>query len=229
MSETTSNVEMAHKVSENGDRTVQHGSRFFRVMEILEAFALAFVAVATAWSGYQSALWSGRQAELYGESSKLRIGADTEASLAGQQRLYDVITIHEWIRAKLSGNDKLARLFEARFREEFRVAFDAWMKLDPLNTPGSPPGPTFMPEYKNKLADQAASKNEEASALFEEGTQARNKADAYVRITVYLATVLLLTAIGQRFHFRIVRLCTLVLAVVLLTIALYFALTLPKM
>ena len=86
-----------------------------------------------------------------------------------------------------------------------------------------------MPEYKIKLAEQADSKNEQASALFEEGTHARHKADAYVRITVWLATVLLLTAIGQRFHFRIVRLCTLVLAVVLLTIALYFVLTLPHM
>jgi len=139
MSETTSNVEMAHKISENEDRTVPHGPRFFRVIEIIEAFALAVVAVATAWSGYQSALWSGVQAELYGESSKLRISADTDASLAGQQRLYDIITIHEWIRAKLSGNDKLARLFEARFRDEFGVAFNAWMKLDPLNTPGAPP------------------------------------------------------------------------------------------
>ena len=229
MSEATSNVEMAHKISEDEDRTVQHGSRFFRVIEIMEAFALAFVAVATAWSGYQSALWSGRQAELYGESSKLRVGADADATLAGQQRLYDVITVHEWLRAKLSGNNKLARLFEARFRDEFQVAFNAWMKLDPLNKPGSPPGPTFMPEYKIKLADQADSKNEQASALFEEGTQARHKADAYVRITVYLATVLLLTAIGQRFHFRIVRLFTLGLAVVLLTIALYFMLTLPHM
>ena len=229
MPETTSNIETAHKISENEIRTVEHGLRLFRLIEIIEGVALAIVAVATAWSGYQAAAWGGRQTELYGESARLRISADSDASLAGQQRLYDVMTMNEWIRARSSGDLKLARLFEARFRDEFRVAFDAWVKLDPLSTPGSPPGPTFMPEYKLKLADQAVSKNEQASALFEEGTRSRHRADAYVRITVYLATVLLLTAIGQRFHFRAVRLCTLGVAIAMLAISIYFVLKLPHM
>jgi hypothetical protein len=228
MPETTSNVEMAHKISEDGNRTTRHGSRFYEVVEIIEAVVLAVVAVATAWSGYQSALWNGRQAEFYGKSSKLRITADTDATLAGQERLYDGMMFNAWIQAKSSGNDKLARLFEARFRDEFRVAFDAWMKLDPLNKPGAPAAPVFMPEYHRKLADQAASRNEQALALFDKGTRARDRADAYVRITVYLATVLLITAIGQRFHFRGVRVGTLAVATVLLAIGLYFMFTLPK-
>jgi hypothetical protein len=63
------------------------------------------------------------------------------------------MTFNSWIQARSSGNDKLARLFEARFHDEFRVAFDAWMRLDPLNTQGAPPSPMLMPEYKRKLAD----------------------------------------------------------------------------
>lgn len=228
MAETASNVEMAHRISENGNLTARHGSWFYEVIEIIEAFVLAVVAVATAWSGYQSALWSSRQSEFYGESSKFRFSADTDATLAGQQRLYDVITFNEWVRARSSGNDKLARLFQARFRDEFRVAFDAWMKLDPLNTPGTPPGPTFMPEYKLKVADQAASQNKQASAMFDRGTRARNRADAYVRITVYLATVLLLTALGQRFRFRVVRFSILAVAIGMLAIAIYLMFTLPQ-
>jgi hypothetical protein len=38
---------------------------------------------------------------------------------------------------------------------------------------------------------------EQAATLFDQGTQARRLADAYVRLTVTLATVLLLTAIGH--------------------------------
>jgi hypothetical protein len=228
MSETTSNVEMAYKISENGNREARHGSRVSEAIEIIEAVVLAVVAVATAWSGYQSALWNGQQVEFYGESSKLRITADADATLAGQQRLHDSMMFNAWIQARSSENDKLTRLFEARFRDEFRVAFDAWMKLDPLNTPRGPPSPIFMPEYKNKLADQATSQNEQAIAMFDKGTRARHRADAYVRITVYLATVLLVTAIGQRFHFRVVRVGTLAAAIVLLAIGLYFVFTLPK-
>jgi hypothetical protein len=226
--EATSNVEMAHKIAENDNRPKRSGSRFYETIEIMEAFVLAIVAVATAWSGYQSALWDGRQSELYGQASKLRIIADTAATLAGQHRLYDAMTFNEWIRWRLSGNDKLARFYETRFRDEFRVAFDVWMKLNPLNTPGSPSDPFSMPEYKIKLADQAASQNEQASALYDKGTRARFRGDAYVRITVYLATVLLLTAIGQRFRFRVVRVGTLAAAAALLAIALYLVLTLPK-
>jgi hypothetical protein len=64
--------------------------------------------------------------------------------------------------------------------------------------------------------------------MFDKGIRARNRGDAYVRITVYLATVLLITAIGQRFHFRGVRVGTLAAATVLLATALYFVFTLPK-
>jgi hypothetical protein len=227
--EATSNVEMAEKIHHSGHPRSSPESRFHEVIEIVEAVVLAIVAVATAWSGYQASLWDGRQSELYGESSKLRITADADATMAGQQTLYDTTTFNSWIQATSSSNEKLAGLFEARFRPEYRVAFDAWMKLDPLNSPGAPPGPIFMPEYKSTLADTAKNLNEEASATFDQGTAARQRGDDYVRITVFLATVLLLTAIGQRFRFRAVRMGTLVVALALLGVGVYSILTLPRL
>lgn len=228
MAETGSNIEMAYKISEGGKGTPRHGTWFYDLLEIVEALVLATVAVATAWSGYQSALWSSLRSVQYGESSKLRVAAEADTALAADQRLHDALTFNEWIRARSSGNLKLARLFEDRFRDEFRVAYDAWMKLDPLNRPGGPPSPTFMPEYKNKLAAQAASKNGQASAMFDKGTRAQHRADGYVRITVYLATVLLLTALGQRFRFRVVRFCILIIAIGLLAFAVHLIFTLPN-
>jgi hypothetical protein len=71
---------MADRISESNNHTARHGSRFYEFIEIIEAVALAVIAVATAWSGYQSALWSSRQSEFYGESSKLRVSADTDAT-----------------------------------------------------------------------------------------------------------------------------------------------------
>jgi hypothetical protein len=52
--------------------------------EIVEAFLLAVVAIATAWGGYQAARWDGRQAELYGRSSTIRKEADQALTLGGQ-------------------------------------------------------------------------------------------------------------------------------------------------
>ena len=86
MGETGSNVEMAYKISEGGNHTAPHGSSFHDVLEIIEALVLAAVAVATAWSGYQSALWSSLRSVHYGESSKLRVAADVDATLAADSR-----------------------------------------------------------------------------------------------------------------------------------------------
>ena len=40
------------------------------ILEIAEAAVLALVAIVTAWSGYQAALWTGHRAELYGPVRK---------------------------------------------------------------------------------------------------------------------------------------------------------------
>jgi hypothetical protein len=49
-----------------------------------------------------------------------------------------------------------------------------------------------------------------------------------VRITVLLATVLLITAIGQRFRFKTVRIAFMILAFLLLCLPLWQLLVLPR-
>ena len=225
MGEVTSNIEMANKIAERNHQT----TRSHEILEILEAIILAVVAVATAWAGYQAALWDGQQARLYGESSKLRITSDQLATLGGQERIYDTMTISFWLAAKSQGNEKLASIYEERFRVEFRVAFDAWMALHPLTNPQAPPGPTFMPQYHDANANQSVKLAAEASAKFDQGTSAREQAEKYVRVTLYLATVLLLTAISQRFRFRGVRIGILGVASALLGIGLYSLIMLPRL
>ena len=197
-------------------------------MEILEAVVLAVVAIATAWSGYQAALWSGHQSELYGQASKLRIQADGAATLANQERLYDASTVVEWLKAEAHGDKMLADLFERRFLPEFRPAFEAWKKMDPLNNRDAPPGPQLMAEYRSSKTEEAARLNERASEVFEQGTSARQLSDQYVRVTVTLATVLLLMAISQRFKSRGVRYALVLTAGLLLCFPVYHILVLPR-
>jgi hypothetical protein len=122
------------------------------------------------------------------------------------------------------------QVFQRRFRAEFRPAFEAWRKTDPLNNPNSPPGPIpmMMPEYRNADMEAAAKLGQEASALSAEGTKARETSDDYVRATVLLATVLLLVAISQRFRTHMVRVALATLALVLLCLPLWRILTLPR-
>src|SRR4051812_29192354 len=71
----------------------------FELIEIIEAFILALVAVATAWSGYQAAEWAGTRAENYAQASRLRVTAEGLATLAGQERIYDSDTFNSWLAA----------------------------------------------------------------------------------------------------------------------------------
>ena len=126
------------------------------------------------------------------------------------------------------GQKKLADLFERRFLPEFRPTFEAWKKTDPLNNPDAPAGPQLMPNYHSARTEQAAQLNEQATATFEEGNRSRKIADSYVRVTVMLATVLLLTAISQRFTTQKVRMGLAAVAVLLLCLPIYQVLVLPR-
>jgi hypothetical protein len=220
------NIEAAHRLSEPAERNPTE--RWVEVLEIVEVFLLAVVAVMTAWSGYQAAKWDGHQSFDYGEASRLRVEADAAATLGGQQKLLDVSTFNTWIQAKQAGKDQLAALYLRRFSPEYKVAFDSWLKTDPFHDPSAPAGPAFMPEYVNSKNVEGQTLNDEATATFDEGTESRETADRYVRQTVLLATVLFLVAIAQRFKFRGVRTATGVIALLLLLYAVSGIVTLPR-
>ena len=219
------NIEIAKHLGEHEAAGESLGQA---ILEIVEALVLAVVAIATAWSGYQAALWTGNQSELYGQASKLRVQAEGAATFANQERLYNASTVVEWLKAEAHNDKKLIGIFERRFLPEFRPAFEAWKKTDPLNNPNAPAGPQFMPEYRSSRTETAARLNDQATEAFDQGTRGREYADQYVRATVTLATVLLLIVISQRFKAHRVRVGLLVIAALLLCFPVYHILTLPR-
>jgi hypothetical protein len=223
-----SNIELAHHLSESEGHGAKAHSRWHELLEVFEAIVLALVAVTTAWSGYQAARWDGRQDWLYGQSAKLRVQAQALASRSGQEQLYDATTVMEWLKAEAGGERELAQLFERRLLPEFRPAFEQWKQTDPLHNANAPSGPMLMPAYRNAKEEESAKLNEQASEVFQQGAEARERADDYVRATVLLATVLLLTAISQRFRTRQIRVGLVVLAFLLLCIPLWHILLLPR-
>jgi hypothetical protein len=225
MAETVSTPEVAHAIGH------QHGhgmSRRAEVIEILEAVLLAIVAVATAWSGYQTARWDGRQAHLYAVSSKDRALSTKAATRSGQLELYDTTTFSFWLQAKAQVNRAEQQIFEKRFRREFRPAFEAWLRTDPLHNPKAVPGPLLMPQYRNAAAVTARAYDERATKAFDAGTKGRERGDKYLRNTILLATVLFLTALAQKFKLEGVRIGLFGVSAVLLVVALYFVVTYPR-
>jgi hypothetical protein len=222
-----SNIEIAHHLNE----THKHGpqsSLKVEILEVFEAIVLALVAITTSWSGYQAARWDGRQDFLYGRASKLRIEAQGLEVRGNQVRFYDASTVTAWLQAQSHGDTKLAELFERRLTPELRPAFQAWKATDPIHNPTAPASPMRMPQYRDAAMDQSGNLNQQATEFFEQGTEAREQADRYVRVTVFLATVLLLAALSQRFRTPQIRAGLIILGLLILISQLWRIVTLPR-
>jgi hypothetical protein len=222
------NVELAHKLSEH-EKADRARRRWEEIAEVLEVLVLAIAAIATAWSGYQAARGDGHQSVLYAESSRNRFQADAASTLGGQQLVADASMFTAWLQARAAHDPQLQAVYVRRFSPEYRNAFQVWLKTDPFNAPTAPPGPGYMPSYRNPHLEEAKRLNDEASAAFAEGTEAREAADRYVRVTVLFALVLFLIALGQRLRVRAMRIAVNALAVGLLAYGLFNLSTLPRL
>jgi hypothetical protein len=127
----------------------------------------------------------------------------------------------------LSGNDDVADFYRQRFRDEFAVAYEAWLALDPLENEDAPASPLAMPEYQ-PAADQAAAELEaRADALFADGEDANDYSDVYTLTTLLFAAVLFFAALSERFEYVWARVCLLLLAGIGLVAGLAVALGQP--
>jgi hypothetical protein len=221
------NVEIAHHLTELAQESRKR--RGEQILEIAEVLLLAVVAIATAWSGYQAAKWDGRQTLLYGTAASERFAADAASTAGGQQLVANVTLLTTWLQARSAGDLNLERLIARRFTPDYRAAFDAWLLVDPFNNESAPPGPGFMPQFKNPALEEAKRLNEHASKIFAEGTEAREIADGFVRDTVLLASVLFVIAIAQRFKVLGVRVGANALAIVLLFYTLHGMSSRPRL
>jgi hypothetical protein len=186
-------------------------------LEIVATFLLSVAAVATAWSGYQAALWDGIQSSNYTQASASRTRASQNHLEANQDRIIDLELLENFLNAEAMGETELADFYRARFRDEFTPAFEAWRALQPRTNPDAPDSPLQMPEYRLLAEAEATELNSQAEAKFLTGEDANTISDTYVATTLFFASVLFFAAISERFEFRTARIILLALAAVSLT------------
>jgi hypothetical protein len=196
--------ETSKEIAEHA-RHAAHRSERDRFISILEAGLLAVVALLAAWSGYSAAKWSTESRLTVSEAATTRNAANTEELVALDERLGDGLVFNAWLGAYATGNPEATEIALKRFRPELRVAFDAWIATDPDNNPAAPPGPQAMPEYKQPEKAHAKALKAKAERLAAEGSDQGTTGDDYVRITVYLASVLFIVGISTQFPVRAAR------------------------
>ncbi|MEJ2541270.1 MAG: hypothetical protein P8188_15095 [Gemmatimonadota bacterium] len=205
------------------------GHRRDRRLEILTVVVMGLSGVATAWSSYQAALWSGVQAEAYSSASGLRVESTRATATANTQRSVDVAVYMGWIEAYARDDERVMDFYRARFRDEFGPAFEAWIATRPGQNPDAPATPFAMEDYQLRQEALADSLVVEAEATFSEGREANRHSDRYVLALVLFATVLFLTGLTHTLGGGASAVSLLGLSLVLFAAAVYGLLALPRL
>ena len=221
--------EAAHEQDGQAAGAGKAGSRHHRIVQIGEALLLALVTITAAWAGYSAARWGTASRIEIAQSSSLRNLATRDDLTAISLRNFDSSTFTVWFVAWTLNNPQKEAVAIRRFRPAFLVAFKAWLATDPLHNPHSPPGPTYMPQYKLPAQAQANALDNAASAKFAIGNHDGLVGDDYVRITVFLAAVLFLVGIGSSFQLAGIRYALIAFGSVLLILSVVLILRQPAL
>jgi hypothetical protein len=196
-------------------------------LELAAVVVLSLAVLATAWSGYHAARWSGEQARLYTRASALRVESAQQATRAGQARIDDLLYFNGWLDAYASGNKRLATVYRRRFRAEFVPSFKAWMAQHPFTNANAIAGPLHMREYRPAEGVRAAELDAEAEQLYREGIKAKDHDDAFTLSTVFFAAVLFFGSVSLRLEWWPLRIGVFTLGSLMLIIGLAWVLSQP--
>ena len=219
-------AEFGDKIAEHAEHSGNGDERDW--LQIVEAILLSVVAIIAAYSVYTSAQWNTHSSVALAHASADRTKANRADLEALTTRNFDASTFNAWFTAYIGRNERGMRLAAKRFTPQFRTAFNAWWATHPETNPNALPGPTYMPQYHPAGLAQSRALDTAADAFFAAGEHAGAMADKYVRVTVFLASVLFLVGISTHFPLRSARYGLVSVAVLLLAFSLVQLLQLPR-
>ena len=198
-----------------------------RRLELAATLLLALATVATAWSAYQARVWTGEQSQGYSHATASRIAVNRAAALANRQVQIDVATFVQWVDARATHRTELANFYRARFRDEFRPAFAAWIATRPLENPDAPPTPFAMPEYRLGATQEAERLESTAAGASEQAKDANQRADNYMLAVVLFASSLFFAGFSAKLESERATAITFVFGTVLFLLGLVWITTMP--
>ena len=202
-------------------------TRTERRIEVVSAVLLALATLGTAWAAYQARQWTGEQSQAYSKATAARIAVNREAAVANRQVQIDVATFIQWINARELKSDRLATFYRARFREEFKPAFAAWLATKPFSNASAPPTPFELSQYRLKATDEADRLEASAAAGSTRAAVANQRANNYMLALVLFASSLFFAGISTKLSTIGARTATLTLGCVLFLGTVVWLATLP--
>jgi hypothetical protein len=120
------------------------------------------------------------------------------SALASRQVQIDVATFIQWVNAHAEHRDALAGFYRARFRNEFKPVFAAWLATRPFENPAAPPTPFAMPGFRLKADEEAAALEAAAAGASQHAKDANRHADDYMLAVVLVASALFFFGMGTK-------------------------------
>ena len=130
-------------------------------------------------------------------------------------RNFDSSTFAAWFAAYVAKNEQAMTVAERRFRPEFRSRSRLAAHRSRAQSERASRTDVHA-RVQGARPGQGTALSAEADHLYAEGATDGTQADQYVRVTVYLATVLFLVAISGHFPIRGVRIGLVVVGIVVL-------------
>lgn len=174
--------------------------RFNRRSELLIVVILSAATLMTSWAGYQAALWGGAQATSFGQAGAQRAMAVRASTRADQLESVDIFLFSQWLNAYAAGDERLQAFYRERFRPEFAPVFDAWLATRPYADRGGPATPFVTKGYRIATRDEADRIDRKAEATFGAGRRALQTSEAFIGVTVVLASAMFFAGICQAFE-----------------------------
>jgi hypothetical protein len=211
-------------------------------VDIVATIVMAFAALATAWSAFQSDQWGDTMSFSLSEAAAARTESTRNFTRAGQLSEVDVSTFIAWVEAahsevangEIDATDgyvpdpaTLSGFLYARFRPEFRTAMDAWLATRPLLNPDAPPTPFAMDVYQVAEEVEAERLQQVADDKAALAHAADDNDDKYVLSTIIFAGIFLFAGLCTKMRSRIGQNLMLGFSIVLLVAGVIFLLTVP--
>jgi hypothetical protein len=161
--------------------------------ETLALILLSVTAIFTAWCGFESSKWGGAMSIAFSQASSARIEAARQQGVANNARQEDLTIYAVYVQARATNDARLANYVQARFSDQFKVAFDAWVAA------GMPTkAPFAMPQYVPPGTEEAAAADQRADQRFADALIYNQRGDNYTLLTVFAALVLFFAAVSTR-------------------------------
>jgi hypothetical protein len=189
----------------SGGLTPANAVRKQPLFEPVALVLLSLATVGTAWCSFQAAVWGGVSQRTMNLSAVSGRRAAAYQLQNTQLSLLDVLLFSQYINARASSNETLARFYADRFRGEARQAFETWIATRPFEDTNASPHPFVTNLYQPRLLQDARAAEAQSERLWQGAGEAGRTSRSYVLITVLLASALFCGGTASKFEAHWIR------------------------